>query len=216
MKAVPTRRVLAPVQLEATMAESSKCQTILPETLRADHAVRQKHGGKLLNRQGNAASLQTQVDRAHRFGVPIKPHSLSTVEEEYPTAKYHKSYNVDQAGYGVIALKDVEEFPTALLKQRQIPKAWTFREASHKNLVSLTEFYEESSSVYLVYEYVHLAIPLGSLAGIVNFSEADIATVCREILNGLVYIHSKLGISHGSVDCSNILLNREGRIQLGR
>ena len=82
--------------------------------------------------------------------------------------------------------------------------------------VSLTDFYTEYRLICLVYEYVHLAIPLGGLAGIVDFSEADIATVCREILGGLIYIHSKLGISHGSVDCSNVLLNARGEIQLGR
>ena len=32
-------------------------------------------------------------------------------------AKYYKLYNVDQAGYSVIDLKDVKEFPTVLLKQ---------------------------------------------------------------------------------------------------
>jgi len=47
-------------------------------------------------------------------------------------------------------------------------------------------------------------------------SEAVIATVCREILNGLVYICFKLGISHSSVDHSNILLNRKGKVQLDR
>lgn len=90
----------------------------------------------------------------------------------------------------MIALKDIEEFPTFLIKTRQIPKSWTFQEASHKHLVSLTDFYTESNSICLVYEYMHLAIPLGCLAGIVDFSEADIATVCREILDGLNYIHS--------------------------
>lgn len=68
----------------------------------------------------------------------------------------------------------------------------------------------------LLYEYVHLAIPLGGLTGIVDFSKADIATVCREILDGLILFTSKLGISHGSVDCSNVLLNEKGEIQLGR
>lgn len=202
------------------MGESSKRQTVLPESLWTNDAVQQKRNGKFLTGRDNATRSQTPIDRSYRFGIPIKAHrndlSHLTAKEEQPTAKYHKSYNVDQAGYGVIALKDVEGFPTFLIKKRQIPKPWTFQEASHKNLVSLADFYTESSSICLVYEYVHLAIPLGGLAGIVDFSEADIATVCKEILDGLVYIHSKLGISHGSVDCSNVLLNREGKVQLGR
>ncbi|OJJ85999.1 uncharacterized protein ASPGLDRAFT_44995 [Aspergillus glaucus CBS 516.65] len=164
------------------MRESSKHQTVLPESLWADDSVQQKRSGKFLTERDNTARSQKLIDRSYRFGIPTKAHrngpSLST------------SYNVDQAGYGVIALKDVEEFPTFLIKKRQIPKSWPFQEASHKHLVSLTDFYTESSSICLVYEYVHLAIPLGCLAGIVDFSEADIATVCREILDGLIYIHS--------------------------
>ncbi|OJJ83542.1 uncharacterized protein ASPGLDRAFT_48091 [Aspergillus glaucus CBS 516.65] len=200
------------------MGESSKCQTVLPESLWADDPVQQKRSGKFLTGRDNATRSQTLIDRSYRFGIPIKAHRnappLSTVKEEQPKDNYHKSYDVDQAGYGMIALKDVEGFPTFLIKKHQIPKSWTFQEASHKNLVPLTEFYTESSSICLVYEYMHLAIPLGGLAGVVDFSEADIATICREILDGLVYIHSKLGISHGSVDCSNVLLNRKGEIQL--
>lgn len=43
--------------------------------------------------------------------------------------KYHKAYNIDQAGLGVIAIKDVE---------------------------ALLDFYESHSLTYLVYEYEHL------------------------------------------------------------
>ena len=68
-------------------------------------------------------------------------------------------------------------------------------QASHKNLASLTDFYTESSSICLVYEYVHLAIPLGGLAGIVDFSEAEIVTVCGEILNGLVYMSTPVWVN---------------------
>lgn len=69
--------------------------------------------------------------------------------------KYHKAYNIDQAGLGVIAIKDVEAFPTYLIKKRR-SKPWRFQRASHENLVSLLDFYESHSLTYLVYEYEHL------------------------------------------------------------
>jgi len=80
------------------------------------------------------------------------------------------------------------------------------------------KFYLQISTLGIQFIIIYYSEPvtLGGLAGIVDFSEADIATVCREILDGLVYIHSKLGISHGSVDRSNVLLNRKGKIGLGR
>ncbi|GLB05102.1 hypothetical protein AtubIFM57258_011133 [Aspergillus tubingensis] len=125
-------------------------------------------------------------------------------------------YNIDQAGPGVIALGDVQGLPTFLIKKREIAKSWKFCKAAHENLELLVDFYVDSSSLWLVYEYEHLAVSLGCVAGIVDFSEADVATVCRETLRGLAVIHSELGISHGSVNCSNILLNWKGEIKLGR
>lgn len=129
--------------------------------------------------------------------------------------KYHKSYNIDQAGLGVIAPKDVEAFPTRLIKERRFSKSWRFQAVSHENLVLFVGFYKSHGLIYLVYEYEHLAICLGCMAGIVDFSEGDIATVCREVLSGILYIHSELKISHGAVDCSNVLQTWKGEVKIG-
>lgn len=186
-------------QPSVIMRSKQDRQTLLPESLR---------------------DYPGTVDHSHRFGVPIRVYrdglSLPTVEEEKPVFEYHKTYHVNQAGDGVIALKDVEYFPAVLIKQRQTPKSWIFQKASHENLVPLTDFLTRSNTLCLIYDYVPLAIPLGCLAGLVHFSEADIATVCREALSALVYIHSELRISHGSVNCSNVLLDMSGTIKLGR
>ncbi|PYH98938.1 hypothetical protein BO71DRAFT_315093 [Aspergillus ellipticus CBS 707.79] len=199
-----------------TTKKKSYRETVLPEDLR--NITGHQSTSRKLDTREHTKYLKGHLGSSHRFGIPIHPHrrcdSTDVKEETDTKIKYHKSYYVDQAGSGVIALRDVGEFPTFLVKQRRIPEAWTFRKACHDNLVSLLDFYTESNSIFLAYEYIHLAISLDCLAGIVDMSEADIATVCRKILNSLVYIHSELRISHGSIDCSNILLNEKGEVKL--
>ena len=66
----------------------------------------------------------------------------------------------------------------------------------------------------LIYEYEHLAISLGCVAGAVSFSEADIATICKEVLEGLKYVHTVLSITYGLLDFSNILITWQGEVKL--
>ena len=160
------------------------------------------------NPQTLSGSTQFPV-RTRRASPP------QAIAEEAPKIKYHRSYHVDQAGPGVIALKDVEAFLSRLIKERRISGPWEFQSTSHKNVMSLINFYESDDLIYLVYEYEHLPVSLGCVAEIVDFSEADIATVCREVLDGLHYIHMELRISYGAVDCSNIFLTWNGEVKLG-
>ncbi|KAB8069698.1 hypothetical protein BDV29DRAFT_194677 [Aspergillus leporis] len=197
------------------MEETSKRRTVLPEKLWDDV----RHGTPSSQNESTGVS-QSVRNSSTRFGIPIKSShaypSLARIPEEKSKTEYHKSYNIDQAGPGVIALKDVEEFPVCLIKVRRIPKSWRFQAASHKNLISFLDSYHAHGLMYLVYEYEHLAISLGCVVGRVDFSEADVATVCREILSAIDYVHSELRISHGEVDCSNILLTWKGEIKLGK
>jgi serine/threonine protein kinase len=197
------------------MGENPNRKTILPKKLWGN-AVRHQTPD---SQDEGISTRQSFPSHSTRFGIPIRSSqdhpALARIPEEKLKIEYHKSYNVDQAGPAVIALKDVEAFPTCLIKVRRIPKSWRFQAASHKNLISFIDFYHAHGLIYLVYEYEHLAISLGCVVGTADFSEADIATVCREVLNAIHYVHSELGISHGAVDCSNILLTWTGEVKLG-
>ncbi|KAJ5456076.1 uncharacterized protein N7458_004340 [Penicillium daleae] len=194
---------------------NTKRDTILPNQL--------WRGAKDVNNTGVQASPPIKVlekNPAYRMGVPIKASEKSATvaySKKISPNKYHKSYNIDQAGPGVIALKDTENLPICLIKDHGARNSRSLRGlqfASHRNLVSLIDHFLSGEQLYLVYEYEHLAISLGCVAGTVQFSEADIATVCREILEGLKYIHSALKTGYGLLDFSNILLTWQGEVKL--
>ena len=162
-----------------------------------------------------------QNNYAYRLGVPIIPteniNSSSTVKVESP-AQYHLSYNINQAGPGVIGLKDTENLPTYFLKQYSIQNTHAFRRLQsiiHQNLVYLIEGFQSGGKFYIVYEYHHLAISLSYIATNVRFSEADIATIYKEILRGVIFIHYELKTSCPLLDCSNILLISKGEVKIG-
>lgn len=156
-----------------------------------------------------------------RFDIPINPASVSIASQGFEKdsqIQYHRSYNIDQAGPGVIALKDVEGFPVCLLKQRKTCQDRIFRQLrriSRKNLVPLIDVFHSKGSVFLVYEYQHLAVSLGCAIAKIQFSEPDIATICKEILEGLQFIHYELKITHGSINIASILLTWTGQLQIG-
>ena len=191
--------------------------TVLPHQL---HALWPKRDGA----HGEQPRLQTKSlerNSLYHLGVPIEPGKFEKRSDHRklnPPSKYHKSYLIDQAGPGVIALKDTEKLPICLIKYCQPQKQRSLLKlqfASHKNLVSLIDHFQSGDEIQLIYEYEHLAISLGCVAGAVPFSEADIATICKEVLEGLKYVHTVLSIIYRLLDFSNILITWQGEVKLG-
>lgn len=164
-------------------------------------------------------------DRSLAIPLPVRPDSqaLRRVSTQLDDAdiSYIKVWELDQAGHGFIALKDADRLPLVLLKTRSsiTPKQRrSLRRALHQNLVGLYGFQCGEASITLIYRLELLAVSLACVTNSpgVQFSESDAATVCKEVLLGLDYIHSELEIIHGDIDYTNILLNIDGEIKIGK
>ncbi|KAJ5302309.1 hypothetical protein N7508_007172 [Penicillium antarcticum] len=210
------------------MDSSSKRETILPNRLWSQRGVANAEqydfdASDIDNSTGGSTNWPRKVfgkNHSTRLGIPIKSdkqgESLATSKES-TLDEYHKVFSIDQAGRGMVALKDTENLPVYLIKDCGTHKSRHIRGlkfASHRNLVSLIDYFQSEVTVHLIYEYEHLAVSLGCVAGTVQFTEADIATTCKEILEGLKFIHSALRTSYGLLDFSNILLTWQGEVKL--
>ena len=38
----------------------------------------------------------------------------------------------------------------------------------------------------------------------------------EQVVSGLLYIHEELGLAHGALNCSTILLDLNGRVKIGK
>jgi hypothetical protein len=208
---------LSTILTASEMTSDPKRVTVLPDQL---HSLWSKRDG-VLGEQPRQQGKSLETSSAYHQGVPIEPGKFEKRSDHRklsPPSRYHKSYLIDQAGPGVIALKDTEKLPICLIKYCQPQKQRSplkLQFASHKNLVSLIDHFQSGDEVQLIYEYEHLAISLGCVAGAVSFSEADIATICKEVLEGLKYVHTVLSITYGLLDFSNILITWQGEVKLG-
>ncbi|NXQ56621.1 PAK3 kinase, partial [Anthoscopus minutus] len=86
------------------------------------------------------------------------------------------------------------------------------REKKNPNIVTYLESYLANGDVWMVMEYMDG----GSLAQVVSHKRmlvGHMATVCRECLQGLAFLHANQVI-HRDIKSSNILLGRDGSVKL--
>ncbi|KAJ5932807.1 hypothetical protein N7516_007296 [Penicillium verrucosum] len=173
------------------MESSTKRDTILPNQLwpnrgdanakKSDFNTRDDDMNEDTVGEASPPKRLFEKSHVHRMGVPVKPSEKSAslaLPKKSSLDKYHKSYNIDQAGTGVIALKDTENLPICLIKDRDARKLRIrgLKFASHRNILSLIDHFQSRDILHLVYEYEHLAISLGYITGNVQFSDTDTAT----------------------------------------
>ncbi|XP_074659535.1 uncharacterized protein LOC141912215 [Tubulanus polymorphus] len=124
----------------------------------------------------------------------------------------------------LVALKKVrlenekDGFPITAVREIKI-----LRQLNHRNIVQLKEivtdkqqaldFRKDKGAFYLVFEYMDHDL-MGLLeSGFVHFTEANIASFMRQLLDGLNFCHKK-NFLHRDIKCSNILMNNKGEIKL--
>ncbi|KAL9821922.1 uncharacterized protein GJ701_016824 isoform 3-T3 [Geothlypis trichas] len=86
------------------------------------------------------------------------------------------------------------------------------RETKNPNIVTYLESYLVNEAVWLVLEYMDG----GSLAKVIRekkMAVGHMATVCRECLQGLAFLHANQVI-HRDIKSNNILLGRDGSVKL--
>ncbi|KAJ2786539.1 hypothetical protein GGI15_001443 [Coemansia interrupta] len=111
----------------------------------------------------------------------------------------------------IVAIKqmNLEKQPK---KDLIINEILVMRESKHKNIVNFIDSFLHRGDLWVVMEYMEG----GSLTDVVTnnlMTEGQIATVCRETLEGLEHLHAK-GVIHRDIKSDNVLLSMNGDIKL--
>lgn len=140
-----------------------------------------------------------------------------------PTRLYKNLSKIGQgASGGVYTAKSVESGMAVAIKQMNLeeqPKKdliineiLVMSSATHKNIVNFIDSFLFQGDLWVIMEYMEG----GSLTDTAtsNFmTEDQIATVCKEVLEGLLHLHST-GVIHRDIKSDNVLMGLDGQIKL--
>ncbi|KAL1132633.1 hypothetical protein AAG570_010585 [Ranatra chinensis] len=140
-----------------------------------------------------------------------------------PNRKYTKMEKIGQGASGTVYTAiDASTGTEVAIKQMNLsqqPKKeliineiLVMRENKHPNVVNYLDSYLVAEELWVVMEY----LPGGSLTDVVTetcMDEGQIASVCREVLQALEFLHSNQVI-HRDIKSDNILLGLDGSVKL--
>eukprot|EP01132_Coremiostelium_polycephalum_P007975 gene7975-9809_t len=111
----------------------------------------------------------------------------------------------------MIALK---KMPHKTLKQKRmnLNEIGFMKYCNHPNLVKFLCSYQKNDELWLIMEFMEGGTLREAISSF-NFCEEKIAFICREILQGISYMH-KNGLCHRDLKSSNIMISMKGEIKI--
>lgn len=243
MKTVPASPSYPPNHIETTKTTNppkSKSNEFKTQNLMSDERVKQyqvnstnKHGSKLHNEspleyKKDAQVMTSRVNRNmlhHRRRIdedPIIAKLKAVVAKGNPRDRYTLVNHIGQGASGsVMTAIDSETDMLVAIKQMNITtqanefilnEILVMKENRHPNVVNYLDSYFIDNQLWVVMEY----LGGGSLTDIVvctRMNESAIATVCREVLKALEFLHRN-HVIHRDIKSDNILLGTDGNVKL--
>ncbi|CAK8678584.1 serine/threonine-protein kinase PAK 2-like [Clavelina lepadiformis] len=174
----------------------------------------------------NTAAVNNRAERQKKKKISdeeVLAKLRTIVSVGNPEIRYTKFEKIGQGASGTVyTAEDVSTGDQVAIKQMNLaqqPKKEliineiiVMRENKHPNIVNYLDSYLKGEELWVVMEY----LPGGSLTDVVTetcMDEGQIASVCRECLQALEFLHSR-NVIHRDIKSDNILLGMQGSVKL--
>ncbi|KAH0563186.1 hypothetical protein GP486_002245 [Trichoglossum hirsutum] len=120
--------------------------------------------------------------------------------------------------YGAVIVGERKEEPFGVVAVRKFSENNAekeldmFKKIEHHNFMSASEVFKYNGSIYVAVGHMPLSLN-HIIASHVFPSEIQLAAIIGQIFNGIEYLAS-MGLEHGYLSCSNILLSAKGEIKI--
>ncbi|XP_068734129.1 serine/threonine-protein kinase PAK 3-like isoform X1 [Montipora capricornis] len=194
----------------------------IPNEVATKPSVKEEDKGTTQDQQNTRAQTR---DRKKKKMSDEEIHSRlrTIVSVGDPKRKYTKFEKIGQGAsgtvYTAIEVATGHEVAIKQMNLSQQPKKeliineiLVMRENKHPNIVNYVDSYLVGEELWVVMEY----LAGGSLTDVVTetcMDEGQIASVCRECLQALEFLHSN-GVIHRDIKSDNILLGMDGQVKL--
>ncbi|KAL2801859.1 hypothetical protein BJX63DRAFT_438429 [Aspergillus granulosus] len=172
-------------------------------------------------------SLQIQKleDSSPREATPLSPIKEGLPEAlkkaKFPPASKKLYFPIISSGGGLNCLpfastgiSTVSFFKTLPRDVLRVPVDNVVR-TDHKNLVNVQELYLAPDALTLTYDSWGISLlEISQRCNIFARDEIAVATICRETLRGLSYIHHVVGIAHANISCGTVILTENGVVKI--
>ncbi|KFY32537.1 hypothetical protein V493_00088 [Pseudogymnoascus sp. VKM F-4281 (FW-2241)] len=141
---------------------------------------------------------------------------FKTIKWESPWDSFREHYKLNFGEFVSVASNRAYPHDLFIVKRLKGPDyardVRLLRTVRHNNFHDMLECFSFEGAYYAVFE--HVPISLAHVAKSPPFlTEVELAAILGQILKGLAYLALK-GLEHGSLSCSNILLDTDGNIKI--
>ncbi|EPX71192.1 STE/STE20/PAKA protein kinase Shk1 [Schizosaccharomyces octosporus yFS286] len=211
---------------------SPSLSSVQPKQIRPNNTPQTRHNespAKQITAQPPSTEAVT-TQRVQKRGARQQPNDAATIaklqsicNKENPTLLYRNFTKIGQGASGdVFSARQVGTNLSVAIKKMNInqqPKKefivneiLVMKSHHHKNIVNFIDTFFFKSELWMIMEYMRG----GSLTEVVTnntLTEGQMATICRETLEGLRHLHRN-GIVHRDIKSDNILLSLQGDVKL--
>jgi len=157
--------------------------------------------------------------------IPAEPPTLeSIVSKDDPKRKFKNLRKIGEGASGtVFEAIDVDSNKKVAVKEMELSKQpkqdfivneiLVMKKSRHPNIVNFIDSYLMKGVLWVVMEYMEGGSLTDALTEDSSFTEPQIASICKEVLAGLMHLHAA-GIIHRDIKSDNILLGSNGTVKI--